>query len=68
MSVAPELLQCGKLDEMVDRHAGYNKTRLFLVSLLALFTAGVGASLRSNVASDLQRIFFDRSIRRTPPR
>jgi fucose permease len=43
----------------VDRHAAYNKTRLFVVSLLALFTAGVGASLRSNIASDLQRIFFD---------
>ncbi len=43
----------------VDRHAGYNKTRLFIVSLLALFTAGVGAALRSNVAGDLQRIFFD---------
>src|ERR1019366_1402463 len=43
----------------VDRHAGYNKSRLFIVSLLALFMAGVGASLRSNVASDLQRIFFD---------
>jgi MFS family permease len=43
----------------VDRHAAYSKTRLFVVSLLALFTAGVGASLRSNVASDLQRIFFD---------
>jgi MFS family permease len=43
----------------VDRHAAYNRPRLFLVSLLALFTAGVGASLRSNIASDLQRIFFD---------
>lgn len=43
----------------VERHAAYNKTRLFVVSLLALFTAGVGASLRSNVASDLQRVFFD---------
>ncbi|HEX4273762.1 MAG TPA: MFS transporter [Bryobacteraceae bacterium] len=43
----------------VDRLAAYNKTRLFVVSLLALFTAGVGASLRSNIASDLQRIFFD---------
>src|SRR5580704_13393098 len=42
-----------------DRHADYSKTRLFVVSLLALFTAGVGASLRSNIASDLQRIFFD---------
>ena len=43
----------------VDRHAAYDKTRLFIVSLLALFTAGVGASLRSNIAGDLQRIFFD---------
>jgi MFS family permease len=43
----------------VDRHAAYNKTRIFLVSVLALFTAGVAASLRADVASDLQRIFFD---------
>src|SRR5579863_577859 len=43
----------------IDRHAAYNKTRLFVVSLLALFTAGVAASLRSNIASDLQRIYFD---------
>jgi len=43
----------------VDRHAAYDKKRLFLVSVLALFTAGVAASLRANVASDLQRIFFD---------
>jgi MFS family permease len=43
----------------VDRHAAYNKTRIFLVSVLALVTAGVAASLRADVASDLQRIFFD---------
>ncbi|HXJ43117.1 MAG TPA: hypothetical protein VNH18_27805, partial [Bryobacteraceae bacterium] len=43
----------------VDRHADYNKSRIFLVSVLALFTAGVAASLRADVASDLQRIFFD---------
>jgi MFS family permease len=43
----------------VNRHAGYDRSRLFVVSLLALFTAGVGASLRSNIADDLQRIFFD---------
>jgi MFS family permease len=42
-----------------DRHAAYNKTRLFIVSVLALFTAGLAASLRSNVAGDLQRIFLD---------
>jgi MFS family permease len=42
-----------------DRHASYNKSRLFLVSVLALFTAGLAASLRANVATDLQRIFLD---------
>src|SRR5436309_10932900 len=43
----------------VDRHAAYNKSRLFVVSVLALFTAGLAASLRANVAGDLQRIFLD---------
>jgi len=43
----------------VDRHAAYNKGRIFLVSVLALFMAGVAASLRADVASELQRIFFD---------
>ena len=42
-----------------DRHAAYNKGRLFVVSVLALFTAGLAASLRASVATDLQRIFFD---------
>ncbi|HEX3878626.1 MAG TPA: MFS transporter [Bryobacteraceae bacterium] len=37
----------------------YNKTRLFIVSVLALFTAGLAASLRASVANDLQRIFLD---------
>src|SRR5579863_4432116 len=41
------------------RHAAYDKQRLFLVSLLALFTAGLAASLRADIAGDLQRIFFD---------
>jgi MFS family permease len=44
---------------VVDRHAAYNKSRIFLVSVLALVTAGMAASLRANIASDLQRIFFD---------
>ncbi len=43
----------------VDRHSAYNKPRLFLVSVIALFTAGLAASLRADIASDLQRIFFD---------
>jgi len=37
----------------------YKKTRLFLVSSLALTMAGVGSALRANTASDLQRVFFD---------
>jgi MFS family permease len=43
----------------LDRHAAYNKPRLFIVSVLALFTAGLAASLRANVADDLKRIFLD---------
>jgi len=35
------------------------RTRLFIVSSLALMTAGIGASLRANTAADLQRVFFD---------
>jgi MFS family permease len=42
-----------------DRHAAYNKSRLFLVSIVALFMAGFAASIRADVAADLQRIFFD---------
>jgi len=42
-----------------DRHAQYNKSRIFLVSVIALVTAGMAASLRSNIASDIQRIFLD---------
>jgi hypothetical protein len=37
----------------------YRKGRLFLVSSLALTTAGIGAALRANTAGDLQRVFFD---------
>jgi MFS family permease len=43
----------------LDRHAAYNKSRLFLVSVIALFTAGLAASLRSAVATDIQRVFLD---------
>lgn len=42
-----------------DRHAAYRKTRLFLVSSLALATAGINASLRAATAADLQRVFLD---------
>src|SRR5579871_1083314 len=42
-----------------DRHAAYNKTRLFLVSSLALVTAGVANALRTDTASEIQRLVFD---------
>src|SRR5262245_22338003 len=46
---------------MVDLAASprYDRARLFLVSSLALMTAGVAASLRANTAGDIQRIFLD---------
>ena len=43
----------------VDRHADYNKGKLFLISVLALATAGVGFAIRGGIASDLQSHFFD---------
>jgi fucose permease len=39
--------------------SAYQKSRLFLVSSLALTMAGIGSALRANTASDLQRVFFD---------
>src|SRR3954453_19470178 len=43
----------------IDRHAGYNKSRLFFAGALGLTMAGINASLRANTAGDLQRIFLD---------
>jgi Dipeptide/tripeptide permease len=42
-----------------DRHAGYNKRRLFLLSVIALTTTGIGFSIRGNIASELQADLFD---------
>ena len=39
----------------------YDKPKLFLVSLLALVTAGISFAIRGSVASDLQSIFFNNS-------
>jgi MFS family permease len=44
---------------VTDRHANYNKSRIFLVSVLGLVAAGMAASLRANTAADLQSIFLD---------
>ena len=43
----------------IDRHAEYNKPKLFLLSVIALATAGVGFSIRGDVGGDLQSHFFD---------
>ena len=37
----------------------YDKARLFLVSTMALASAGVAYSIRANTAADLQRVFLD---------
>src|SRR6185437_7993948 len=47
------------LSVATDRHAQYNKSRIFLVSVLALVAAGMAASLRANSAAEIQSIFLD---------
>ncbi len=42
-----------------DRHAAYDKQRLFLLSVIALTTTGIGFSIRGNIASELQTALFD---------
>ncbi|HEY3743509.1 MAG TPA: MFS transporter [Bryobacteraceae bacterium] len=39
----------------------YNKSRLFLVSLLALATAGISFAIRGSIQDDLQTVFFNNS-------
>lgn len=43
----------------VDRHAAFNKSALFLLSVLALTTTGIGFAIRGSIAGDLQTTFFD---------
>src|SRR6187401_1458126 len=42
-----------------DRHAEYDKPKLFLLSVIALATAGIGFSIRGDVGGALQSHFFD---------
>src|SRR5882672_11431486 len=37
----------------------YNKRSLFLLSVIALVTTGIGFSIRGNIASELQTALFD---------
>jgi predicted MFS family arabinose efflux permease len=43
----------------VDKHAEYNKSKLFLLSVIALATAGIGFSIRGDIGGALQGHFFD---------
>jgi len=47
------------MNAATDRHAEYDKRRLFVLSVLALTTAGISFSLRSSVAEALRTTFFD---------
>jgi MFS family permease len=49
----------GVQSQPTDRHAEYNKPRMFFLSVCALVTAGISFALRSSVAGDLGTIFFD---------
>jgi MFS family permease len=42
-----------------DKHAEYNKPKLFLLSVIALATAGIGFSIRGDIGGALQGHFFD---------
>jgi len=40
-----------------DRHAEYNKPRLFFLSVIALATAGIGFSIRGDIGGGLRELF-----------
>jgi len=42
-----------------DGHAEYNKSKLFVLSVVALATAGIGFSIRGDLGGALQSHFFD---------
>jgi len=43
----------------VDRHASYDKRKIFIISVIALVTAGISASIRGNLADVFQHQFLD---------
>src|SRR5438309_5647645 len=48
-------------DQTIDRHASYDKRKLFLLSVLALTTAGMTFSIRGATIAAMQAHFFERS-------
>jgi MFS family permease len=57
MSATTGVRQAGTV--AVDRHAAYNKSRLFLVSSIALIAAGMANALRTDTSTALKSVFFD---------
>src|SRR6266446_4207586 len=47
------------MNQPSDALGGYSKKRLFLLSVIALTTTGIGFSIRGNIASELQASLFD---------
>src|SRR5258708_20842425 len=47
------------MNQPPDAPTGFNKKRLFLLSVIALTTTGIGFSIRGNIASELQASLFD---------
>ncbi|HTM47782.1 MAG TPA: MFS transporter [Bryobacteraceae bacterium] len=43
----------------VDKHADFNKPRMFFLSVMALLTAGISFSMRTSIADDLKTTFFE---------
>jgi len=43
----------------VDKHASYNKPKLFVLSVIALATAGMAFGIRGDIGGALQGHFFD---------
>src|SRR4030095_12372719 len=52
-------LACMSASPALDKHAEYNKPKLFLLSVIALATAGIGFSIRGDIGGALQGHFFD---------
>ncbi len=44
---------------LIEKHAAYNKPRMFFLSVCALVTAGLSFAMRSSIARDLQTTFLD---------
>jgi hypothetical protein len=58
-TVAPPETPYATPKAAVDRHADYDRRKLFIVSVIALVAAGMSFALRSSIAGDLQATFLD---------